>query len=64
MDFEGCSGRNLAWKVDVEEITLGRVGERQKQAQVGGGGGEKAVMVQQQSWVGHGTSCPAPRLSS
>lgn len=34
MDFEGCSGRNLAWKGDVEEITLGRVEERQKQAQV------------------------------
>lgn len=37
---------------------LGRVEERHKQAQVGGGGGGKPVMVQCQSWVGHGTSSP------
>lgn len=43
------------WK---EEITLGRMEERQKQSQVGGGGGGKAVNVQHQSWVGPGTSSP------
>lgn len=59
MDFEGCSGRKLSWKADVEARDDFRKGGRKAEAGAGGKRrGGKQVMVQHQSWVGHGTSSP------
>lgn len=66
MDFEGCSGRDVIWKMDVEARDHFRKGGRRPEA----GSGQRRRwqkgpwQCRHQSWGGHGVAQHKPALLS